>query len=203
MRKAAPLIPYIAVALGLYGLHSAWAALLLYHLGILISFRLFREPTPERSRVAVGPVWIVLAVCLFASGGAAIYVLWPYLSQGSTSLVEKLAAFGVTRRTWPLLVVYFCVVNSTLEEFFWRGRLMSPGVRPHPNDLFFAGYHAFVLLAFAEPIWTVPVFIAVAFAGWLWRMVRHATGSLVIPFVTHIIADVSIVAAVHLRAFTQ
>ncbi len=200
MRKAAPLIPYVAVALGLYVLHSAWAALGLYHAGILACLLFVSEPKSDPGRLSVHRVWIVLAAGLFAVGGVAIYVLWPYLSHG-TSITDRLAAFWVTKHTWPLLAVYFCIVNSTLEEFFWRGRLMSHSLRPVACDFLFAGYHAFVILAFAEPIWTIPVFIAVAFAGWLWRMLRVSTGGLAVPIITHIIADVSIAVAVHLRAF--
>lgn len=200
MRRLAPLIPYIAVAISLYGLRSAWAALGIYHVGILITLFLLPDQGPLAKRRPIRRVWIAPVVCLFAVGGVAIYVLWPHLSLGS-ALVDRLAAFGVTKHTWPLLAIYFCIVNSTLEEFFWRGRLMFHSVRPVGSDFLFAGYHAFVLLAFAEPIWTVPVFVAVVFAGWLWRMLRLATGSLVIPIVTHIIADVSIAVAVQLRAF--
>jgi membrane protease YdiL (CAAX protease family) len=200
MRKAAPLIPYVAVALGLYGLHSAWAALGLYHAGMLATLIVLHEPKAEANRLTIHRVWIVLAAGLFAVGGVAIYVLWPYLSLG-TSITDRLAAFGVTKHTWPPLAIYFCIANSTLEEFFWRGRLMSHTVRPVGGDFLFAGYHAFVLLAFANPIWTIPVFVACAFAAWLWRMLRLATGGLAVPIITHIIADVSIAVAVQLRGF--
>lgn len=52
-----------------------------------------------------------------------------------------------------------------------------------------------------HPVWTTQVFIACAFAAWLWRMLRLATGSIAAPVVNHIIADVSIALAVQLKTF--
>ena len=133
------------MALGLYGLHSAWAALGLYHAGMLVSLFVLDEPKSSASRPTIRLVWIILVACLFAAGGAAIYFLRPYLDSGGSPITNRLAAYGVTKHTWPLLAFYFCIVNSTLEEFFWRGRLMSGSVPPHINDLLFASYHAFIL----------------------------------------------------------
>jgi len=149
----------------------------------------------------MSPVSIVLAACVFASGGIVFYLVWPGLSHDSTAIVERLAGYGINPRTWPLLAVYFCVVNSTLEEFFWRGCLMSERRLPRLDDFAFAGYHVFVLLAFVACVWAPPVFAACALAGWLWRRLRMATGSLVVPIVTHVIADTSIAVEVHLRVF--
>ncbi len=101
----------------------------------------------------------------------------------------------------PWFALYFCCVNGPVEELFWRGYLGQDSRRPTLRDAAFGGYHALVLLAFAGVIWAVPVFVGCLFAGWLWRMMRAATGGLALPVVTHLIADAGIVAAVHLRVF--
>lgn len=129
------------------------------------------------------------------------HVLWPYINRDTHTIADRLADYGVSRQAWPLLAAYFCVANSTLEESFWRGCLGSGSRGLETNDLMFAGYHALVLLAFTDPVWTLPVFVACAFAGWLWRRLRVTTGGLAVPITTHVIADVSIAVAVHLRAF--
>lgn len=197
----APLMPYLAVALGMYGAYSAWTALGLYHAGMLVALAM-----QGQGRVGIGKSqlklhWLLLVTVVFAMGGVLLYVLWPLLGRDGSMLADRLAVFGVTRTTWPLLAVYFCLVNSTLEEFFWRGRLGSDTRHITRNDVFFAGYHAFVMMAFANPIWALPVFVACAFGGWLWRRLRSLSGGLLLPVLTHIAADISIVVAVHLRAF--
>jgi membrane protease YdiL (CAAX protease family) len=201
MRKIVPLIPYIAVAVGLYCLKSAWAALGMYHAGIVIALWLMPDVKPQDKTPAARRVWVWLVGCVFALGGIAMYLLWPVLSHGGTGITDRLAEFGVTRHTWPVLAVYFCIVNSILEEFFWRGRLMRYTIRPVADDFLFAGYHAFVMLAFASPVWAIPVIVAVAFAGWLWRVLRVTTGSLTASLITHIVADAGIAVAVWVRGF--
>ncbi|MCE5200704.1 CPBP family intramembrane metalloprotease [bacterium] len=186
----------------MYGYHSAWAALGLYHAGMLAAILALWNRKPAERKVNARLLWLPLAACVFSLGGVAMYFLWPCMSHNGSTIANRLADFGVSRHTWPYLAVYFSVVNSTIEEFFWRGCLMSVTLKPVGNDLLFGGYHSLVLLAFASPIWAVPVFCACAFAGWLWRMLRIATGGLLFPIITHVIADVSIVIAVHLRAFT-
>jgi len=47
------------------------------------------------------------------------------------------------------------------------------------------------------------MFAACAFGAWLWRMLRQVSGSLMIPVLAHIAADISIVTAVYLRLFTR
>jgi membrane protease YdiL (CAAX protease family) len=196
----APLIPYVAVAIGLYGFGSAWAAMGLYHAGALtvVAWAGRRKPVAAR---AAQRAWTIPAAVVFATGGIILYLLWPYAFADGRGIAARLAAYGVSRGTWPFLAAYFCLINSTAEELFWRGYLGSDCKRPVANDLLFAGYHVLVLLAFVGPLYAVPVFGACAFAGWLWRMMRASTGSLVIPLLTHVIADLSIAIAVHLRVF--
>lgn len=201
MRKLTPLIPYFAVAVGMYGIHNAWAALGLYHIGILTALILSRHQYTCEDRCPIHPIWIPTVALIFALGGAALYVLWPHLNPDSRMITSTLADYGINHQTWPSFAAYFCIVNSTLEELFWRGYLGSDSPHPVPNDFLFGGYHVFVLLAFAGAVWGLPVLIAVAFAGWLWRILRRITGGLTVPMITHIVADVSIAVAVYFRAF--
>jgi len=200
IKRISPAIPYIAVLIGMYGSGSAWAAIGGYHVGMLVAMVLgkcCREK--DETRRHVSPlVW--LSAIVFAAGGLVFYFIWPYVIPTGQTLA-RLQAFGITREIWPYFAVYFCVVNSAIEEFFWRGYLRDDTRSLRANDLFFAGYHALVLLAFASPVWAVPVFAACAFAGWLWRRLRACTGGLALPVVTHLLADVSIVLAVHFRVF--
>lgn len=200
-RCLSPLIPYAAVAIGMYGLHSAWAALGLYHAGMLAAIIVWKRGDGDGKKRGIRLSWTPLAAIVFALGGIALYILWPYLSPDGHPISARLAHYGVTGRAWTYLAAYFCIANSAIEELFWRWYLGTDSRRIVLNDLLFAGYHVLVLAVLVNPLWVAPVFVACAFAGWLWRMLRAAAGGLLVPILTHLVADVSIVIAVHFRAF--
>lgn len=201
LKPLTPLIPYIAVVIGVYCLSSAWVAIISYHVGMLLAVAIEgnRHERVRTKRRLSG--WGLLSCLIFASGGIALYVLWPYAFGGS-DIGARLASLGVGRSVWPYFAVYFCCVNSVVEELFWRGYLGDDRRSLTLNDAAFAGYHALVLAAFAGVIWCVPAFLGCIVAGWLWRMMRTASGSLLVPMLTHLFADASIIAAVHLRIYS-
>ncbi len=202
LRKLAPLIAYIAVLIGMYGLGSAFAAIGLYHAGIIAITLTHRKEQPALANQRTAPQ-LYLAALIYASGGFIFYLIWPYLSPDSGSIAAKLENFGITKHSWPYFAVYFCLVNAVIEELFWREYLGSDCINVQLNDILFGGYHVLVLLAFISPIWTVLVLIACTFAGWLWRMLRKLSGGLVLPICTHVIADIGIILAVHFRLFAN
>jgi len=196
-----PLLPYTAVAIGLYGFRSAFAAMAAYHIGA-ITLVLSKRRSCTATKRAGARLWMITAAIVCSMGGVIFYFLWPYLNTDPLEIGRKLADFGISRNIWPYLALYFCLVNATTEEFFWRGYLGTETPTPVFNDFLFGGYHALVLIAFTSVVWTIPVIVACAFAGWLWRMIKKKSGGLLVPVITHIFADVSIVMAVHLRLLT-
>ena len=200
IKRISPAIPYVAVLIGMYGFGSAWAAIGGYHVGMLAAMLIGRRRSEQTEpRRQVSPL-IWLSALVFAGGGLVFYLIWPYAIPGGET-IARLQAFGISRQVWPFFAVYFCAVNSAIEEFFWRGYLRDDSRSLCAGDLYFAGYHALVLPAFASPVWSIPVLAACVFAGWLWRLLRSTTGGMAVPVVTHLAADISIVLAVHYRVF--
>lgn len=197
-----PLIPYIAVAIGLYGLSSAWVAIVSYHIGMLVTVIVGKNAKHELMKRRTS-VWWYLSAIILSLGGVILFLLWPYAFFDADGTTARLHSVGIDRRTWPFFVAYFCSVHPILEELFWRGCLMQDKPLVTVHNCAFGGYHAFVIAAFAAPVWCVPVFAACVFAGWLWRMMREATGSSLLPILTHFAADASIVGAVHFRLFAS
>jgi hypothetical protein len=191
-------LPYGAVWVGLYGLHSAWAALLLYHAGIL----LLGSRGPWRLVTGGWNARVGFAAVLAGGlSGPALYVLWPIIAAGGHDLNGPLAALGLTGGSWVVFIGYYSIIHPVLEEIHWRGWLGPPAAsRPAWTDLAFAAYHALVLCRFVEWTWVVATVIILALTGWAWRACARRFGGLAVPAASHAAASLSLmVAAAALR----
>jgi len=197
-RRAAPYAPYLAVLVGMYLFHSAWAAVLLYHLGMALVLTLGRGWGALRGLGAGRQPLGLAATSLFGvSGGVLLYVLWPLLGV-PPGVGASLAHLGITQTAWPAFIAYFCLVNPWLEEIYWRGYLGDSAARPVPNDVLFAGYHVLVLASFIRWPWLLAVLVVLAGAGWLWRQQARRTGGLLASAVSHFLADTGVFLTVYL-----
>ena len=91
-------------------------------------------------------------------------------------------------------MIYFSTVQPFLEELYWRGYLESGRKYFSWTDLAFAGYHILVLAWFIKLPWLVIAFIVLAGAAYVWRYMAARLEGLIVPLLSHIIADVSIIA---------
>lgn len=198
-KRYSAFIPYAAVLIGMYVFRSAFIAMGTYHAGMLAV--LFASRSRHKLTKPEGPFLLYLTAPIFAAGGYIFYLIWPYIAHGQQISI-RLNDYGLSPVIWPVFAVYFVVVNSAIEEFFWRGFLSDNGIKLNRNDMLFAGYHSLVLLAFTDIIWTIPVFAACVFAAWLWRQLKAKTQSLLLPLLTHFCADLTIMWAVHMRVFS-
>ncbi|MCZ6765919.1 MAG: CPBP family glutamic-type intramembrane protease [bacterium] len=196
LTSSAAVIPYAAVALGLYVLENAWAAILLYHAGITIVL--------AGRRGELGGVlfrgWdlriATTGAVVGALAGTLIFLLWDLIHIEGLSLGVTLEHYGLHGVRWVAFVLYFIVVHPLMEEAFWRYHLMRTPKRPHWLDAAFAGYHVPVLLLFITPAWTVLSFVLLAGVAWVWRVLSDRSGGLAIPVFMHAAADLSIMCAV-------
>jgi hypothetical protein len=189
-------VPYAAVAIGLYAARSAWAAILLYHLGVVVVLSAFgwRESL-QWAASGWRPGAAAALATVTALAGAALYVLWPFVDTTPDGLGRRLAEFGLGGRSWVLFAVYYSTVHPFLEELFWRGRRGGGGSASLWRDAAFAGYHVPVLWFFIGPGWIVLTFAALTAASFAWRLAARRFGGLGVPLVSHATADISIVVA--------
>lgn len=197
--KYSTLIPYAAVLVGMYGFGSAWVAIIAYHIGMVATMLLIPRREPVNPPLKVHPLFYT-SIPIYASGGLILYLAWPYVIQQNPTYC-KLCAYGINYHIWPYFAVYFCLVNATIEELFWRWYHSDDRPGLTLNDFLFGGYHMLVIAAFTSLIWTIPVLAVTVFAGWLWRTLRRYSAGMGLPVFTHIVADLGIIVAVHYRLF--
>lgn len=188
-------IPYIAVIVGLYLLQSAWWSVCLYQAGMAACIIVNRK----RIRISVFSGWHwrvgVLTSLAFASAGIIRALLSPWISRSDVDFSSRLVSINLAPEHRLVFLIYFVAITPLLEEGFWRGFLGPNSRRPSWTDAAFAGYHLLVLRMFLQGAY-LPVAFAVLFlTAWLWRALARTHNGLAIPIVTHIVADISLLAS--------
>lgn len=201
LRHIAPVIPYGAVLLGLFVFQSAWASIVLYHLGIVLVLWLTGSWSLGQSiKTRYDVIMLIIMIVISFTAGVFIYWLWPLLRLAELQLATELSNLGLNGLPWLIFIVYYFMVNPILEELFWRGYLGSPSLSVVPNDIWFAGYHVLVLLSFVQGWGIIISFLVLVATAWLWRQLARRHQGLIIPIASHAAADASIIGAVYLLA---
>ena len=200
MKWLTPVLPYLAVGVGLLWFHNAFLALLGFHFAIILSLLAARSTVPLKMLFQSKNIrWVVLSVLACGSSGISLYFLWPYFGV-IDDLPWQIESFGLTPSTWPLFIAYFALVNPLLEEYFWRGYLGSPTRGLYPSDFWYAGFHGLVLMGKVQTGVVLYSLGVLVFAGWLWRQLARADGGLLAPLLGHMAADFTILMAVYQRS---
>lgn len=197
MKWLTPILPYLAVAVGLFWVRHAFLALLGFHLAIILSLSLARSSIPLsllfKSRDARR---VLLSVLLCGSSGILLYILLSY-SGVIGDLQEHVQALRLTGSTWPVFITYFVLVNPWIEEYFWRGYLGSPTTGLYPSDFLYSGFHTLILWGKVQPVLIVYSLIVLVAAGWFWRQLARIDEGLLAPVLGHMAADLAILLAVY------
>ena len=199
-KVAALLFPYFAIITGLYIFRNIWIAMVSYHLGILLIAVFSNNLHQFRNLIKGWSLSLTIMITLScAINGVLIYYLWPFISVCS-NLSTKLFELGLNDDNWILLIIYYTIFTPWLEEFYWRNLLASKSNQPDISDIMFAGYHLFVLAIFIKPGFLPIVFITLLVAAYFWRSISRKLDGLLIPVISHTVADISTILAVYLLA---
>lgn len=202
------LLPWPAVWLGMYRLHSLVWTFVLYHgvclLPAVIWGRRLWLPAvrlPTRGQVLLLVLALATVLPLVPLGWTAIGTRF----VSPEHLLAVVTARGF-RAAWLLpLGIYFVPVNAILEELFWRGVILNElrGAANTASKLgvawaicAFGGGHYLVLRLLLRPGWAeasvLLIAVAGAFLAWLYR----ATRSIVLPVLWHgLIFDLAVMIA--------
>lgn len=197
MKWLTPVLPYLAVAIGLFWVRHAFLTLIGFHLAILLSLRLARASVPVRILFKSKDLRrAVLNILLCGSSGVILYFFWRYFGV-VRDLPAYLESLGLTGATWPFFIAYFALVNPFIEEYFWRGYLGSPARGFHPSDFLYAGFHALILISKVRTGAIIYSLTVLVLAGWFWRQIARADEGLLAPVLGHMAADFTILLAVY------
>lgn len=196
LRIIAPTVPYVAVIAGMHFLRSGWTAVLSYHIGMCLVLSVAGGRPLARKLVSGWNGRIGVIVILMCSlGGPLVYWLWPHMSLEYLDLRSGLVAVGLARGSWLCFVVYYCLVNPWLEELYWRGFLAANMNYGGLSDILYSGYHVLVLVLFVKLSWVVVALIVLTCVSRLWRQLAARYDGLLIPALSHLAADISIITA--------
>ncbi len=169
--------------------------------------RRFETRVAHHGRSLVAGLWSGLLILALTLGFAYLLRDW-ILTAGLRDQVEgKLQDFHLnTPKAYLLFALALSGLHSLYEEVYWRWLVfggLKVGMRWPPAailaSLAFASHHVLVLRQFFGPeeLWThtVPGALAVAAGGALWAWLYQRHGSLLGPWVSHMLADIAIFAA--------
>ncbi len=115
---------------------------------------------------------------------------------------EKIVAFGAgTAPRYVALSLFYCVLHSLAEEYYWRWfvfaqlrRFTSLPAAIVMSGLGFMAHHVFILAVYfgwTSP-WTYFLALSVAVGGFIWAWMYAKTGSLYGTWMSHALVDAAI-----------
>lgn len=191
------LSPYIAVLGGVFLLGNMMIAVLFYHITLLVCITAIIRSNGVG--VALKGFHRILGPAICLGGvvpGVIILYLWPYAKLDTVTMPQIFSQLHLSKQLFMYSAGYACLVNPVLEELFWRGSFQSGGLRPAKIDAAFSGFHCLAVLPVLKWPFILFIFLALTFVGWLFRVLFHRTGGLLIPLLTHFIADAAIMVSI-------
>jgi hypothetical protein len=188
-----------------------------YALGKVLQFGLPVWWIAITDRTALRPKWpgprgVPAGVAFGLSVAVLAFVLYYGWLAGGTLLGDtparlqsKLTEFGLeTPAGYVGLAAFIAVVHSLLEEYYWRWFVYGRLRRHLPqtaalciSGLAFMGHHVLVLAVyFPGRFWiaVVPFSLGVALGGVVWAWLYERSGSLLGPWLSHLIVDAALMA---------
>jgi membrane protease YdiL (CAAX protease family) len=122
----------------------------------------------------------------------------------AAAVQAKVAAFGVTSpRRFLALGAFYSLLHSGAEEYYWRWfvfgelrRAVRASTAVIVSSGAFAAHHLIIVGTFfgwTSP-WTPALTLAVAGGGAFWAWLYHRSGSLLGPWISHMLVDAAIFA---------
>lgn len=187
-------IPFVAFAIGILIWESAWGALVLYHLLLIVPLFL------HRNRWSVRELFegfkgkpLILHISVIALVFVSVTPLALANGFHGAALIEHVDRFMVAP---PLFSLYFVSVNPIFEELFWRGLYGKDSRKIVIEDILFGAFHAVILWPFLPVPYILGCVMFLSGCAWLWRRERCRRKGLSLPWLIHSFLDLMLVTIV-------
>jgi CAAX amino terminal protease family. len=191
------LLPYVVIWFGMNSIKSAAWSLGLYHLFCLIPTIVWGRKYFLKD-LHVPKLWqigaLLLASVLFSTCAFFVYKFLGDIILSSEGTMKLLIVLGYTKEIfWPLSV-YFIVVNSVLEELFWRGVVFNRidelfhGKKYYGilwSSIAYGAFHYPILQLVVYPGWAEIGALLLAIYGALLAVLYRMTKNIVMPCAAH------------------
>jgi membrane protease YdiL (CAAX protease family) len=194
LRIVVPFLIYVGIFLGMHVAKSVWISILTYHLVTCIALTVVSGWGEERLFGGWKPFFGIAGVVICSILGPVIYITWPFMRLNGLDMGLSLEGIGLSGTSFVFFVFYFSTVNPVVEEIFWRG-WYSKGKWPVISDILFAGYHLMILVLFVRGLYVLISFFVLLGSSFMWRLCVRRLGGLLVPILTHGVANLSIISA--------
>lgn len=131
------------------------------------------------------------------------------LDGSSDKLRAKLIDFHAdTPGRFLILALFIAAVHSLLEEYYYRWFIfdgLKDHLAPSPavaiSSLAFMGHHVIVLANYLKPGPVIVFSLCIAVGGAVWARIYHQKGSLLGPWLSHLLIDTAIMIVGYDLAF--
>jgi membrane protease YdiL (CAAX protease family) len=204
---ALTLLPWPAVWLGVYVLHSLVLAFALYHGVCLLPAAIrgrrlwmpaLRPPSAREWALLATAAVILLPVDLFLYHVVGAGIVDP------KSVMRVFTRLGFRSQWFVALGVYFVLINAIIEELFWRGTVLNLLTsRTYASErgaaiwtaLTFGTWHYLIVRLLVRPGWALVTVQCIVFAGVFFRWLYRRSGSIIVPMLWHgLVFDLPLIA---------
>ena len=184
---------YVATKLIQFALPVVWCA--------LVAPAAFGWPRFRREQFAAALCFGIAVAVGMLLGYFAVFRGSSLLAGAPAELAAKLTAAGVTTPgRFLVLAIFYCLVHSLLEEYYWRWfvfgqfrRILGRVTAALISSLGFMAHHVILVGAYI-PDWRAAVVfsLAVAVGGFVWAIVYDRSRSLIGPWLSHLLVDAAL-----------
>lgn len=187
-------IPFLAFATGILFRESAWFALVLYHLLLIVPLFFHRAQWSFRdlSR-GFAALPLIFSITLIALVFVAVTPVALAKGFHGELLKEHVDRFVFAP---PLFSLYFIAINPIFEELFWRGLFGRDARGMVLEDFLFGAFHAVILWPFLPIPYILGCVAFLSGCAWLWRQENRKRKGLSNPWLIHAFLDLMLVSIV-------
>lgn len=162
---------------------------------------LFKRKESLKQHAKSLPLGIISGLAILGIMAALIKTpIWPEVLAGGPAIREKIVNLGILNH-YLLFAIFVSFIHSLIEEYYWRWfvygqlrQLVRPWMAHALAAISFAAHHIVVTTQFFSPTLGIIFGLLVGVGGLIWSLHYQRQGSLLSPWVSHMISDIGLLS---------